>query len=89
MILTLDVGLLVGYHMIQIVSIHGVRQIDLRLQNSKYKGRTDSFALEDVISQDDCRSELMPQSQVTDGSIGQEDQHTQKPKVGCHWNENL
>ena len=74
-----DVRLLMGHHMMEVITVHAVGQVDSRFQNSQYEGRTNGFALENILPEDGRHAEIPTKPQISDGSIGNHNHHTNQP----------
>ena len=89
MVLSANMSLLMGHHMLQILPFHLVREVNLWPENSKDKWRIHCNTLVDIVPENRGRSELPAQGKVAGRRIQQQNQHAKEPYIGCHGDQDL
>ena len=74
-----NMRLLMGNNMAQILPIHVVGQINLRLHDTQHKGRCDILTLIDVVPEDDRFADLTLQTPIADCGIQEKCGNTDRP----------
>ena len=75
-----DVRLLMRDHIIQLVAVHVIREIDFGLDDPQHERRADIFALIDILPQDHRSADLAPQTPVAHSGIEKKCCYSEKPK---------
>ena len=75
-----DVRLLMRDHIIQLVAVHVIREIDFWPDEPQHERRADIFALIDVVAQDHRFADLAAQAPVAHSRIEKKCRYSEKPE---------